>query len=95
MELQNLRRKIDEVDSHIVRLLTERLTLVEHVGKEKKRQRMEIVAREREKAVLQNVRSTARQLGLGDKEIGAIETIYHSIIAEAVKLESDQRDGDS
>ena len=38
MSLEDLRRKIDETDTQIVRLIAERIRISEEIGEEKKRQ---------------------------------------------------------
>ncbi|GAH63386.1 unnamed protein product, partial [marine sediment metagenome] len=38
MSLEDLRRKIDETDARIVRLLAERIRIAEEIGKEKNKQ---------------------------------------------------------
>ncbi len=42
MSLEDLRKKIDEADTKIARLLAERIRIAEEIGKEKKGQRKRV-----------------------------------------------------
>ncbi len=77
MSLEDLRKKIDEADAKIARLLAERIRIAEEMGKEKEKQGKQIEDREREKAVLGKVRSIACQENISQE---AIEGIYRQII---------------
>ena len=57
MNLEALRKKIDEVDARIVELIGERVRIAEEIGRGKKAQGKLIEDREREHRVLENVRS--------------------------------------
>ena len=77
MNLEELRRKIDEADTKIVRLIAERIRIAEEVGKDKREQGKQIEDVAREQRVLQNVRNTARQERINPK---GIESIYQQIV---------------
>ena len=55
MNLDDLRKKIDEVDAKIVQLLNERYTTVLEVGKYKKDNHRAVYVPEREKIVFEKV----------------------------------------
>lgn len=57
MELDLLRTKIDDIDEKIVKLLKERLSVAEEIGKEKKRQSLPIENLARETEILDKVSS--------------------------------------
>ena len=61
MSLEDLRKKIDEADTKIARLLAERIRIAEEMGKEKEKQGKQIEDKEREKRVLEKVRSIAQK----------------------------------
>jgi chorismate mutase/prephenate dehydratase len=84
MKLDDLRKKIDEIDSRIVDLIGERIRTAEKIGQGKKEQNKLIEDRERELRVLKNVRSIAR-----DKKISPndIENIYQRVIAACRKIQ--------
>ena len=81
MNLEDLRKKIDEVDAKIVELIGDRARIAEEIGKDKKEQNRLIEDREREYRVLENVRSIARDKNIRQEDI---ESIYNRII-EACK----------
>ena len=78
MSLEDLRRKIDEADARIIRLIGERIRIAEEIGQEKKKQNKQIEDREREEKVLEHVRSIAQQENIGQEDV---ERIYQQIIA--------------
>ncbi|MFC1980999.1 prephenate dehydratase [Chloroflexota bacterium] len=84
MNLEDLRKRIDEVDARIVELIGDRLRIVEEIGREKKEQNKLIEDREREYRVLEAVKNIARHKNLNQD---AIESIYRQIIAASKKLE--------
>jgi len=78
MSLENLRKKIDEVDTRIVKLLAERMRIAEQIGGEKIEQGKQIGDSEREKKVLENVRSIALAEKISQQDIA---DIYQRIVA--------------
>ncbi len=77
MSLEDLRRKIDETDTQIVRLIAERLRIAQEIGKEKKKQGKQVEDSEREKKVLEKVRSIAQEEKISQEDI---ESIYRQIV---------------
>ena len=77
MRMEELRKKIDEVDTKIVKLIAERIRIAEQVGKEKKKQGIQIEDREREKVVLEKVKSIAHSENISQEDLGSI---YRQII---------------
>ncbi len=77
MSLEELRKKIDEADTKIVKLIAERIRIAEEIGREKKRQGKRIEDTEREKSVLEKVKSIAREENANQE---TIESIYRQII---------------
>ena len=61
MSLEELRKKIDEADAQIVRLIAERIRIAEEIGAEKRKQGKQIEDTGREERVLQNIRRVARK----------------------------------
>jgi len=84
MSMEDLRRKIDEVDVQIVKLIGERIRIAEEIGKEKKEQKKQIEDREREALVLENVKSIAQKENISQEDI---EGIYRQIIATSKRIE--------
>lgn len=84
MNLEDLRRKIDEVDARIVELIGERIRIAEQIGAGKKEQNKLIEDREREHRVLENVRSIARNKNMSQEDI---ENVYERIIAACKNIQ--------
>ena len=84
MNLDELRKKIDEIDARIVALIAERQNISKEIGKGKNKTSRVIEDRERELRVLKHVRSLAR-----DKKISPadIENIYRQIISASKKIQ--------
>jgi chorismate mutase-like protein len=82
--LDDLRRDIDRVDEVLVRLLNERARCVCEIGRLKKTQGVEVYQPDREKQVLEHVRSVAAEGPLGGD---AVARLFERIIDEARRLE--------
>ena len=82
--LEELRKDIDRVDEVLVRLLNERARCACEIGKIKKEQNVDIYQPDREKQVLNHVRSVAAQ---GPLDPEAIVRLFERIIDEARRLE--------
>src|SRR5436305_15292537 len=82
--LDDLRRDIDRVDEVLVRLLNERARVACEVGRLKKTQGVEVYQPDREKQVLEHVRSVAVEGPLGADAIGRL---FERISDEARRLE--------
>src|ERR1044071_8023110 len=82
--LDDLRNDIDRVDEVLVRLLNERARVACEIGRIKKEQGIEIYQPDRERQVLEHVRSVAIEGPLGPD---AIARLFERIIDEARRLE--------
>jgi len=82
--LDELRKDIDRVDEVLVRLLNERARCACEIGRIKKEQNVEIYQPDREKQVLDHVRSVAAQ---GPLEPDAVVRLFERIIDEARRVE--------
>ena len=78
MNLEDLRKRIDDVDAKIVELIGERLRIVEEIGRGKKKQKKFIEDKRREDKVLETVKSIARRENISQD---AVESIYKQIMA--------------
>lgn len=85
MNLDDIRKNIDEIDGQLLDLLSDRADLVHQVGEVKKRDGLQIYAPEREEALLRRLidRNKGR---LPEKSIRAI---YREIMSAALALEDD------
>lgn len=84
MSIEELRKKIDEADARIVRLIAERIRIAEKIGEEKRTQGKQIEDLEREMKVLENVRSIAQQENLSQEDIASL---YRQIMTMAKSVE--------
>ncbi len=84
MNLDDLRKKIDELDSKLVELIGERIKIAEEIGRGKKEESRLIEDRERELKVLRNVRKMARDEDISPSDM---ENIYRNIIDACRKIQ--------
>ena len=82
--LEDFRKDIDRIDEVLVRLLNERARCACEIGRIKKDQHVEIYQPEREKQVLDHVKSVAAE---GPLEPEAIARLFERIMDEARRLE--------
>lgn len=83
MDLSQLRQKIDAIDAKLVELLNARAGLSLEIGKTKIKGNTSIYAPERERQVLDRVRS----LNQGPMDPAAFEAIYREIMSSSLSLE--------
>lgn len=84
MKIEDLRKKIDETDAEIVRLIGERIRVAEEIGKVKKKQGKQVEDEERERRVLKNVKDIARTKHISPKDI---ENIYRQIVTASKRIQ--------
>jgi len=85
MSIEEERRRIDEVDAEIVRLLAERLKAAHAIGEEKERVGLPVLDAARENRVREKVRRIAIEYGI---DPGEIERVYDKIIDSAKSVQS-------
>jgi chorismate mutase len=83
MTLQNLRRRIDEIDRKLVELLNERSQCALEIGRLKQQADLPLYQPDREKVVIQN----AEQNNKGPLTDAAIRRLFERIIDEARSAE--------
>lgn len=88
--LQELRRKIDELDRRIVELLNARARIVVDIGKIKQRSGTPVYAPDREKIVLERIRQANREAG-GPLPNTCLEAIYRELMSGSFALEKPLR----
>ncbi len=84
MSLDELREKIDGVDSEILKLIARRQELASKIGEEKAAKNLPVTDADREKAVLEKVRRLAGELNLSGE---GIENLYRELIKLAKSVE--------
>jgi chorismate mutase/prephenate dehydratase len=80
MNLEELRKKIDDTDRHIIRLIGERIRTAGAIGEIKRDQGKQIEDPTREKLVLQHIADIAHEEGLNTDDV---ERIYRQIMSMA------------
>jgi chorismate mutase / prephenate dehydratase len=89
MDLEDLRRRIDEVDAKIVQLLNERAKIVVEVGHSKRQTGAPIYAPDREKMVLEKV----ARLNQGPLPDRCLRAVYRELMSGSFALERPLRIG--
>ena len=84
MKLDDLRKKIDEIDARIVELIGERIEIAEEIGQGKKERSKVIEDREREFRVLEHVRSIARDKNINQSDL---DDIYRHIMDACKRIQ--------
>jgi chorismate mutase/prephenate dehydratase len=84
MNLEELRKKIDDIDTSIVRLIADRIKLAEQIGKVKREQGQQIEDSQREERVLKHIKDLARAKNIKQADI---EGIYHQIFTAAKSIQ--------
>src|SRR6266404_9750100 len=85
LSLEEIRKKIDEIDTELIRLLNDRADLVHEVGLIKREAGLSIYAPEREEALLQRLVQKSK----GRLPETAIRAIYREIMSASLALEKE------
>jgi len=80
--MENERKKIDEIDQKIVKLLNKRTKLVKKIGEKKQK----IVDKKREQQILKNITKEPQ-----DFPVKELEKIYKIIFSTSRKIQKDLR----
>jgi chorismate mutase/prephenate dehydratase len=72
VNLEELRKKIDDADARIVELIAERIRQAQEIGREKQKNGTPVVDASREEQVLAHVRALAQKEGLSEKDIEGV-----------------------
>lgn len=87
MSLDELRKQIDGLDEQIVRLLNERIRVVQAIGESKKESGGEIYVPSRERAVFEKI----ERLNEGPLPQSSAHAIYREIMSAALALETEMK----
>jgi len=83
-EIEDLRKKIDEINNEILSLLNKREKLCKEIGKIKKQGGLEIIDKEREQEMLSELKEKAKKLNLDEDYI---ENLFKLIIENSRKIQ--------
>ncbi|MFC1961802.1 prephenate dehydratase [Chloroflexota bacterium] len=84
MKLEDLRKRIDEIDDGIAALLVQRIKIAEDIGRGKKEQNKIVEDIERERRVLEHVKEIAREHKISQEDI---ENVYKLIIKASKRVQ--------
>ena len=87
MNLDHLRDQIDSLDGEIIRLLNERIRVVQAIGEAKKESGAEIYVPSRERAVFEKI----KRLNEGPLPEESAHAIYREIMSAALALETEMK----
>ncbi|MFL2859259.1 MAG: prephenate dehydratase [Pontiellaceae bacterium] len=87
MSLDDLRKQIDNLDNEIIKLLNNRINVVQKIGEEKKSSGTEIYVPARERAVFEKIKS----INKGPLPEESAHAIYREIMSAALALETDMK----
>ena len=77
-KIEKVRRKLDRIDDHILKLLRQRVNVCKSIGALKRLNGIPVLDVSREEALRKRIRAESVELGL-DSE--GVDTIYRDIIA--------------
>lgn len=83
MSLENIRKKIDQLDEKVIELLNERTKLVLEIGKIKKEKKADVYAPDRESEVYRKIETQSK----GPLSSDALKAIYREVMSAALALE--------
>jgi chorismate mutase len=83
VDIDDWRRRIDEIDAQLVELLNRRSDCAIEIGRVKRALSMKIYSPDREKQVIENV----RRLNSGPLDDDAIQRLFERIIDESRRIE--------
>ena len=86
MTIDDLRRRMDEIDERLVRLLNERAACALEIGKLKHALGLDVYQPDREAEVLRHVRASGER-AVGPLGAAAITRLFERIIDEARRIE--------
>jgi len=87
LSLEEHRKRIDEIDAELIRLLNERIRCALQIGSLKNRDNQEVYTPAREREVLERVQS----LNKGPIQNESVQAIYREIMSASISLERDTR----
>ena len=77
-KIEKVRRKLDRIDDHILKLLRQRVNACKCIGALKRLNGIPVLDASREEALRKRIRAESVELGLDSEDV---DTIYRDIIA--------------
>ncbi|MEK6889002.1 MAG: chorismate mutase [Nanoarchaeota archaeon] len=85
MEIEEVRKKINEIDYKIIELIVQRFKLVKEVALHKFTNNLPLKDPSREKALIEDRNAKFEKLGF--KDSGFVSSLYSTIIKKSIKLQ--------
>lgn len=85
MSIDEIRKKIDELDTELVKILAKRIELIKKVSDIKKKKNIPIHDPEREKEIIKEKKTIANELNLNPE---FIEEIFEIILKESKNIQN-------
>lgn len=82
-EIENYRRKLDELDEMIINMLLERFEITKEIGKIKRNHNIEIFQPDREEAIIETIKFICE----GHDRVDAVISVYKTIMNESKALQ--------
>ena len=86
MNLLEIRKKLDELDRKLIKILAERMSYIPKVAEYKKEHDLKRKQKDREKEIFENLKNKAIELDLNSE---LLEDIFKRIIKEAHRIEKE------
>jgi chorismate mutase len=86
MDLEKLRKEIDEIDRSIIRLLCRRFQIARDIAKIKKKAGLDIEDNQREKDIIENCKREAKDL-----DEAFVEDLMRLVISHSKKIQQEER----
>lgn len=83
-DLNKYRKQIDKIDDKLLKLFSQRMEVVKKVGEYKKKNNLKVKDAKREKIIIQNKISQAKELNLSES---FIKKIWKAFFQEAYEIE--------
>ena len=84
MDLLKIRKKLDVLDTKLIKILAERMSYIPQVAEYKKENKIKRFQKDREKEIFENLRNKAVELDLNPE---LLEDLFKRIIKESHRIE--------
>jgi len=84
--MKKIRKHIDRIDTVLITILAERMSLMPEIGKYKKEKNLPVFDEKREVAIMEGLKKIAKEHGLDE---GFVEEIFLSIFNESKRIQQE------
>lgn len=83
--IETARKKIDEIDTKLLKLLAERLEIVQEIGEYKKKNHLPIQNQERERKMIKDRIQKLKEFGFDDEEL--VQELFELIMKKSREMQ--------